>query len=124
LILRLSAADLSGDHTIGFQYYFRDKMKGRMTELDSMTKLVVKARTSESRPIRAKIILTDRDAVSYAAFIDLSNSFKEIQVPLSNLVPDSALVLPRPYPGFLPVKFKANANGKFNLMEIEKRDND
>ncbi len=121
LILRLSATQLSGDHIMGMQWYLREKFNGRMSEVDSMSKLVVRARTGETQSVRAKVTLTNKDAVSFSTFITLTNTFQEIEVPLNNLVADSALLLPRPYPGFLPLKFKADVPaGKLKLSEIEK----
>jgi hypothetical protein len=120
LILRLSASELSGDHTIGLQWSFKDKIKGRKTELDSMNKLIIKARTGEKQPVRAKVTLTNKDAQSYSTFINLTNSFQEIEVPLSNLVADSALLLPRPYPGFQPLRFKGDGKREFRFSEAEK----
>ncbi|HYJ37685.1 MAG TPA: membrane or secreted protein, partial [Chitinophagaceae bacterium] len=121
LVLRLSANELSGDHTMGVQYFFSHKVKGRMVELDSMSKLVISARTGEAEPVRAKITLTNSDAISFSAFITLTNSFQELGVPLNSLVADSSFLLPRPYPGFLALKFAGSNNGqKFRMSEAEK----
>jgi hypothetical protein len=120
LILRLSATELSGDHTIGFEQYLADKLKGRKSELDSFKRLMIRARTVEAQPVRAKITLINKDAFSFSTFITLTNAFRDIEVPLNNLVQDSALLLPRPYPGFLPLWFKASGSSSFNLSDIEK----
>jgi hypothetical protein len=46
---------------------------------------------------------------------------QDVEVPLNNLMPDSSLLLPRPYPGFLPLWFKASAsNASFKLSDTEK----
>jgi hypothetical protein len=106
---------------MGMQWYLRDKLNGRMSEVDSMSKLVIRARTGEQQSVRAKVTLTNKDAVSFSTFITLTNTFQEIEVPLTTMVVDSALLLPRPYPGFLPLKFKADAPaGKLKLSDIEK----
>ena len=121
LILRLAATELSGDHTMGFQYFFGDKLQGRMTESGSFNKLMIRARTSETQPVKAKVTLTNGDAISVSSFITLTNSFQDIEVPLNNLTPDSVLLMPRPYPGFLPLKFKgAGSIAAFKLSDIEK----
>ena len=121
LILRLAATELLGDHTMGFQYFFGDKLQGRITETNSFNKLMIRARTSEAQPVKAKIILTNGDAISVSSFITLTNSFQDIEVPLNNLTPDSVLLMPRPYPGFLPLKFKgAGSINAFKLADIEK----
>ena len=121
LLLKLAATELSGDHTIGFQYAFAKKLKGRMTELGTLDKLMIRARTAEATPVQAKITLTNADAVSFSAFITLNNDFRDIEVPLNNLAPDASLLLPRPYPGFLPISFAATTStAPFKLPEMEK----
>ena len=120
LILRLNTNELSGDHTIGFVEFFADRLKGRLTEADSFDKLIIKARTTETQPIKAKVALINKDAYSFSAPITLSNSFQNIEIPLNSLVSDSLLLLPRPYPGFLPLWFKASGTSSFKLSEMEK----
>lgn len=118
LILRLAINELAGDHTIGFQYFFGDKTKGRATE--TFDKLIIRARTAETNPVKAKITLTNADAFSFSTYVTLNNTFNDIEVPLNEIVPDSMLLLPRPYPGFLPLWFKASGTSIFKLSEIEK----
>jgi hypothetical protein len=119
LILRLTAAELSGDHTMGFVHYFAGKLAGRRSELDAFSKLVIRARTAEVQPVKAKITLINKDGFSFGAFINLDNTLQDIEVPLNNLVQDSMLLLPRPYPGFLPLWFKGSGTASFSLPEIE-----
>jgi hypothetical protein len=121
LLLRLNATELSGDHTMGFQYYFADKVKGRSSELSGFTKLVVRARATGTQPVKAKVVLTNADAISAASWITLTDKFVDIEVPLNNLMADSSLLMPRPYPGFQALWFKGagSANG-FRLQDAEK----
>lgn len=118
LVLKLSANELSDDHTFGLQYYFADKLNGRSSE--TFDKLVIKARTADTQPVKAKITLINKDAFAFSSSITLSNTFQNIEIPLNNFSPDSMLLLPRPYPGFMPLWFKATGTPSFNLSEIEK----
>lgn len=122
LILRLAATELSGDHIIGLQHFFADKFAGRKAEAASFDQLIIRARTAEAQPIMAKVILTNADAISVSATITLTNTLQDIEVPLNNLMSDSMLLMPRPYPGFQPLKFGATRaiNSSFKLSEIEK----
>jgi hypothetical protein len=120
LLLRLAATELNGDHIIGFQHFFGDKLKGRNSELSSFDKLLIRGRTANSQPIKLKVTLINKDAVSLSTFIILSNTMQDIEVPLNNLKLDSSLLLPRPYPGFLPLWFKAAAPATFDLSGTEK----
>jgi hypothetical protein len=121
LLLRLAATELSGDHILGFQYFFGDKLKGRTSELSSFDKLMIRGRTGNSEPIKVKITLSNADAVSLSTWITFANTMQDIEVPLNNLSIDSSLLLPRPYPGFLPLWFKASAtSATFKLADTEK----
>ncbi|MGZ3939434.1 MAG: membrane or secreted protein [Flavisolibacter sp.] len=119
LILRLSATGVSPKHPIGFACYVADKMKGRQAELDSFEKLVIRVRNIESEPVKAKITLVNKNAFAFSSFITLTNSFRDIELPLDKLLADSLMLLPRPYPEFMPVWFKAQDSSSFKLSDIE-----
>jgi len=120
LILSMMANDLAEAKVMGFQYSFVDKLKGRMREMNSFDKLVLRARTSNS-PLKAKVALTFADGSSVSSMVTLTNDFKDIEVPIKSFASDSALLMPRPYPHFLPLKFKVNKSGdKINLSDVEK----
>jgi len=42
------------------------------------------------------------------------------EIPLSSFKSDSALLLPRPYPGFQPLMFHSAATDSFSLNDIDK----
>ena len=119
LILRLAANELSGEHAIGFQYFFADKLRGRDAEM--FNKLVIRARTPEAGAAKAKITLINKDASSFAAYITLSNSFSDIEVPFNNLARDSMLLLPVSTPEFMSAWFKGSVVPvQFKLSDMEK----
>jgi hypothetical protein len=121
LSLKLAVTELSGDHTIGFQYGFTDRLRGRKQELPSFDQLIIRAKTGGAQPVRAKVTLTNADAFSYSAYITLTDTFQDIEVPLKDMAPDSAWIMPRPYPGFQPLWFQAGgAPPPFTLADMEK----
>jgi hypothetical protein len=97
----------------GFQFYCGDKLRGQ-----TFNKLVIRARATGNAPGKAKLTFIDANAAAASTTVTISESFSNIEVPLNNLQPDSALLLPRPYPGFQPLWFKAAAD--FKLQEVEK----
>jgi hypothetical protein len=117
LALKLVASSLKTGQFMGCQFYFGDKIRARSSELSSFKTLVVKLRADTVAPV--KIGLIDRDAACYTSPVSLSNSWNEVRIPLTSLVPDSMLLLPRPYPGFLPLWFKADVP-KISFDELEK----
>jgi hypothetical protein len=119
LILKATMSS-STNNLMGFQFYFSDKIKGRNTELPSMKKAVVKARTTNKTPVKLKLSFISNIAQSFAVYLDLNNEMKEIEVSFSQFQKDSFLLLPRPYPGFLPLWFQSNNPGSFDINNMEK----
>jgi hypothetical protein len=120
LIFKATMSKPVSGHIIGWQYYFADKVNGRKNEISLHKKLVIKARTSNIQSEQIKVALILNDGSSYAVYIELNNTFQNIEIPLSDFKKDSALLLPRPYPGFLPLYFKANTDSSFNIENAEK----
>jgi hypothetical protein len=112
LILRMTASNLTGVELMGFQYAFVDKFKGRKEELNSFDKIVVRARATPTTPVNAKVTFTCADASSMSAPITLTDAFQDIEIPLHSFTPDAAMLMPRPYPGFLPLVFKGAVSSK------------
>ncbi len=103
---------------MGWQYFFGEKLAGRSSELASCTKLVVRARSTQEMKLELSLITTKADA--YSISIPLSKEWKEIEIPLSSLQSDSFLLLPRPYPGFLPLYFKSTGTGPLDITTAER----
>ncbi len=120
LVFKAATEAIRAEQVMGMQLYVGDKLKGRAGEVPSFNKIVVRARATTTLPTKLRIALTQTDATAYAAYLDLSNEFKTIEIPLSALKPDSSLLLPRPYPGFMPLWFKASAFNGFKLTEADK----
>lgn len=105
---------------MGLQFYFGDKIKGSISELSSFKKIVIKARTENESSVKLRVALINSAGVAFATSVTLNNSFQNIEIPLNTLQQDSSLLLPRPYPGFLPLWFKANTSGNFDVADAEK----
>jgi hypothetical protein len=118
LAVKMTAKILTDKQVMGWQFYIGDKLKGRQSELSSFNTLVIKVRADNST--LAKVSLITNDALCFSASINAGIEWKEIRIPFSNLQPDSSLLLPRPYPGFLPLWFKPNATGNFYIPDAEK----
>ncbi|HET6996758.1 MAG TPA: membrane or secreted protein [Chitinophagaceae bacterium] len=118
LAVKITAKNLTDKQMMGFQFYFGDKLKGRQSELSSFTKLVVRVRAEN--PVKAKLSLITNDALCFSGSISAGGEWSEIRIPLTSMQADSFLLLPRPYPGFLPLWFKSNAAGQLNIAETEK----
>jgi hypothetical protein len=114
----MTAKNLTDKQMMGWQFYFGDKLKGRETELSSFRNLVIKVRSEN--PVAVKVALITNDAQCFSSAIIVSAEWKEITIPLKSLQTDSLLLLPRPFPGFLPLWFKSAVNGSLDLIDTEK----
>lgn len=120
LAYRMAVSELSSAHVFGFESFFGDKLTGRQADLSSFKTMVLRARTNSLLPVKVKLALITTDAAAYAASVTLSPTFQDIEIPVSSLQRDSMLLLPRPYPGFMPLWFNADSQRIFSLTDIEK----
>jgi hypothetical protein len=117
---RMAANELSSDHVLGFQVFFGNQLSNRLSELSSYKTIVVRARTTSQQPINVKLVIITKDAFSFAANITLTSTFQDVEIPVSRLQIDSMLLLPRPYPGFMPLWFSPAGQNTFTIADIEK----
>lgn len=120
LSFKLSTQKLGDKQSIGWQLFVADKVKGRLPELSAFTKLVVRAKTDNPQPVQIRVALINQDGAGFAASATLNTRFEDIEIPLNSLQPDSVLLLPRPYPSFMPLWFKVKATGKLLLNQLDK----
>lgn len=117
LALKATMTDPQRDSLMGFQIFFADKIRGRQSESSSFKKLVVRARATQ--PTNAAVSLMTSGGVAFGASISFTPEWKSIEVPLAALQPASYLLLPRPYPGFQPLRFFATSKIALNPAELE-----
>ena len=120
MLFSISTDKLNKDRVLGFQYVFSDALKGIITEANAFTKVIIRARTLEEKPVEARIAFVNINAAAFATKVMLSNQLQDIEILLSDLKPNASLLLPRPYPGFMPLWFKTNSTESFNFAEAEK----
>jgi hypothetical protein len=117
--LILKATKGKNDHTaFGFEAFIATKLQGRRGEINNFISLAIHA--SSNKPVRVKINLINKHASSFAAYLNITSASTTHEILLSDLHADSALILPRPYPSFLPLYFKPDKQEKFSLADIEK----
>jgi hypothetical protein len=119
-VYRMTVTEMSGNRMFGFQTYVGAKLSGRQLNKDDLQTLVVSGRTTHPQPVTAKLILITKDAVPFSATITLPATLQDIEIPLSRLQQDSMLLLPRPYPGFMPLWFSPAGRHSFSLADVEK----
>ena len=118
LVVKVTMNKQGSAQFMGWQFFFGDKISGRKNELSSFSKLVLKVRSPQESKVNLSLITTDADA--YGTSILLTKDWKEIEVPINSLQKVAFLLLPRPYPGFLPLTFKSTGSKPLNIADTEK----
>jgi hypothetical protein len=112
---------MKSDEVMGFQTFIGDKIKPRASEANSFDRIILRGKTAAGQTINVKITLVNKNGFAFASTVSLTDSFQDIELLLNNLKPDSALLMPRPYPVFQPLYFKSSSTNEiFNLADIEK----
>ncbi len=119
------------DNVAALQYAVQTKLQPLGSDANAYSKLVIRGKSTNHEPIKGKLILVTKDAISFVANFDLSNQTVETVLPLSAFSQGRYLLLPRPYPGFLPLWFTGQSNTASLKIEnidlvqfvIEKDDN-
>jgi hypothetical protein len=102
-----------------FRFSFSEKIKGRNNELAEQKKLVLNVRSISGRTEIIQVALVDKNGSSFGKIIEITPENAEYTIDLSQLKPVKTVILPRPYPGFLPYYFEHNNRGPFNLKNVE-----
>ncbi|RSK44946.1 glycoside hydrolase family 5 protein [Hymenobacter rigui] len=98
--------------------YFSDRLTARAAETGTFRELVLRARCGGGAgPVR--LVLTTRDAAAYATEVAVGPELQEIRVPLTAFQPAQQVLLPRPYPSFLPMTFRADGPAALPLAQAE-----
>jgi hypothetical protein len=113
---RMNKPSVSGQ--LGWQFYFRGKIAGRIGELADAKTLVFRARGDQNT--KASVTLVTRDADAYTITVQLTPDWQTFEIPLSSLQKGPYLLLPRPYPGFQPLAFETDSHTPFQIAEAEK----
>jgi hypothetical protein len=80
--------------------------------------VLVRARSSQPGA-QVKLMLATKDAVAYSAPLPLSTEVQEVRIPLSAFQPDALLIVPRPYPAFLPLRYQSGSKAPLKLADAE-----
>lgn len=106
------------DRCYAFKFFFGKNIAGRIDELPHKKFLAIKASNHLSSPQPIEIGLIDKNGSVLAGEMKVKPEGKVFRIPLNTFKDAPFLVLPRPYPDFLP--FKVQSSGKpFDWPSVE-----
>ncbi len=120
LVMKINAKNLKPQEMFGWQFYFGDKVRGRLSELKDFHSISLRGSNAGSGTQRIKFSLITKNGAAFSKWIEVGQGFQDINIAISSLMPDSSLLLPRAYPGFQPLWIKVE-NGKLpDIRDAEK----
>ncbi|MGB3080110.1 MAG: hypothetical protein WBB31_13580, partial [Saprospiraceae bacterium] len=105
------------DYTL--RYYFGDEIKNRKKDVPQKTVLVFKGYSSDDSIFPIMISLLMKDGSAFGGQIELTPTNNEYRLKLKDLKKVRAVLMPRPYPTFLPYYSSAGKSMKLDLNQIE-----
>ena len=110
-------APLIGDYTM--RHYFGDLIADRKKDLPQKTILVFEGHTVGDTSFPVQLSLIMKNGSAYGGIIELNSATKKYSLKVSDLKKVTPVLLPRPYPTFLPYYSSAEKSDRFDITQIE-----
>lgn len=121
LHLALNVMNPSDNELIGIQYSIKEKLANRLSDADHFAAIEVEAQVQGKDNQVLKVGITDKEGRAWTSHITINWELEKYLIPISDLKQEAALLLPRPFPGFMPLMLKniKSADG-INWSDVEK----
>ncbi len=121
LLHYFSITDMKEDEVMGLQHFIGNKLQQRISEINSFSKIILRARTENTEPVNVTVTLVSKNGFAYSTNVAVSNQLQNVELSMSQFEKGKALLMPRPYPGFQPLYFLSSAvTEELQLINIEK----
>jgi hypothetical protein len=90
----------------------------RKKDVAAFRKLIFKGRALNDKPCKVQLALIMKDGTAYGGVITVGVDRQEYSLSLSDLKPVKTVLMPRPYPKFLPYYFENETKASFDVNEI------
>jgi hypothetical protein len=116
----MTAASLErGEHDQSFRFFFRDKIDGRRTDLESCQRLVLYGKSGTSEPCEIQLALITSDGIAYGGRVTLPPKFGPQEIAVSSLQKVPSPNIPHGYPVFINFWSSVSANIPLSLDKVE-----
>jgi hypothetical protein len=118
LALKLTANKPEAKQQLGFQCYVGNEIRKRQSDLDLLDQLVIRA--GSTAPQQLHLTLVTSNGAAFTQNIPVDTAMQEIVVPLTAFKKDRMLLLPRAYPGFMPLYFRSGSAEPFSVNNLDR----
>lgn len=105
-------------HDYSMRYNFLPNVAARKSELKDFGKIVLKGK-SDDQPLRIQLALIDKDGRTFGGEVELTPENREYALGIADLKPVRQVILPRPYPTFLPYFFSYDDGKPIRMTDVE-----
>jgi hypothetical protein len=99
------------------RYVFAKNIAGRKESLAQKQQLVLRGHALNDKPCTVQLALTTTDGITYGGIVNVDVEQGDYSVSIASLKQVQTVLMPRPYPSFLPYYFQASGN--FDVSKIE-----
>jgi hypothetical protein len=96
-------------HHFALRTFLPETQRTRLGEAGPEDALRIRVRSAGRATDRMELALVERDGTAWGTVVELTDSWRELVVPLSELRRTPLALLPRPYPQFLPYLWESAA---------------
>jgi hypothetical protein len=107
------------NQVLGWAAYVGDNLKGRELTLNHASSLFIRGKSVTDKNVDITVILVCSDGSSYTSVMLLSDTNSVQEIPLDSFGKGAHMLLPRPYPGFMPFWFQSEADTGLSPTMIE-----
>jgi hypothetical protein len=122
LAMRISVPRLDyGPANVAIQHNFVGKLGPRSNNLEQFDALVLRARSAGKNRGGCGVSLIEQDGMAWGTTVDLKSTWQEIRVPLDELHPVKAAMLPQGWPKSNPywLRTPLGRGGKNDSLKLE-----
>lgn len=102
-----------------FRFFMGDIISSREKDLENFHNLVITGHALNNNSCAVQLALVMKDGSAYGKVIVLKAAYDEYSMSLDSLIPVNMVLLPRPYPTFLPYYFNYHSDEHLDLNKIE-----
>jgi len=108
---------MEGDHSL--RTYCREKITCRKEDLKTKRGIALYGHSLHGKSCKVQLALIMQDGMAYGGVLDIGVDEGLYTLSLDHLIKVRTVLLPRPYPTFLPYWFEMNLGGNLDLKEVE-----
>jgi hypothetical protein len=106
-------------HHFALRTFLTPGERTRLNGIEAAATLRMRARAVGGRAGRLQVSLVTRDGSAWGTVLELTDGWRDFDVPVSELRPTPLALLPRPYPQFLPYLLDPPDTDTLRLAELD-----